>query len=93
MIDLTNPTTVTAENLDAIREMLPCDMADELAIGCEVWKCGGYNEPKRTLLRCPNGRGAWCWGGNSEWGDWSADGILTTDDGTRFGTDGNPVEV
>lgn len=35
---ITNAITVTAENIDAIRDALPTDHAAELQIGCVTWR-------------------------------------------------------
>ncbi|GAA5514755.1 hypothetical protein Dcar01_03516 [Deinococcus carri] len=82
---------VTAENIKDAREMLPLDQGTELETGCETWGILYTGGQRGQMTRWPNGRGAVCFGGDSEWGDWDGE-ILTTDDGTRYNEDGEETE-
>lgn len=82
---------VTAQNLDLLKSRTPCDIADELIPGCDVWWSHGGHGSKVTLARWPNDRGAICFGGDSVWGAWCADGFLCLDDGNIYDEHGNLV--
>ena len=72
---------VTQENLEAAHDECPTiDIRNELSPGAEYWTGRGepdeegyYNGPYPILASWPNGRGAICYGGDSNWGDWVTD--------------------
>jgi len=66
---------VTKKNIDEAKEnCCSCDQARELRPGCETW--GIIYPPgnqRGQMTRWPNGRGAVCFGCESEWGDWESE--------------------
>jgi hypothetical protein len=84
--------TITEDNLDAARELLPRDQAREVVVGCKTWAVY-YGSQRGQMTVWPSGRAAICLGGDSEWGDWDFQaGMLTTEAGVRYDDDGNEVE-
>ena len=83
-------TTVTRDNLEATRETMGAsDQREELVVGCETWPISyepGHQAGQMT--RWPNGRGAVCKGGPSDWGNWDG-GVLLLDERD----DGNCIAV
>jgi hypothetical protein len=82
-----NRDIVTAENINDIKDhMSCCDQRSELIVGCETW---GILGGQMTIW--PSGRGAYCKGGDSCYGEWSETlQVLTLDDSD---SDGNDVIV
>lgn len=84
-----SPTTVTDRNIEAVREQLPYDQANELEVGCVTW---AFEYQASTMYGVlgrmtiwPSGRGAIEFGADSFWGKWDdEDEELTTDDGAVF---------
>jgi hypothetical protein len=86
---------VTPDNLEKIRGTLPIDQRDDLKIGCIVthWDPGEVEingpdgqwngEGITTTIWPDEDRGAWCYGGNSFWGDVNGT-VLNGDDGDLF---------
>lgn len=88
----TGLTTVTAENLDEIRESMPArDQAEHLEAGCETWGVTYEGGQRGQMTRWPSGRGAVCTGGASIWGDWTATGHLLADHGTVYDRHGATI--
>lgn len=88
-------TLVTVDNLEQMMRLVPCDIADELIPGCEIWYERSNDGTIVDLARWPDGRGAICFGGNSTWGDWrgnwDGDGYLECDDGGVYDDRGNEI--
>lgn len=78
-LDDTYRNIKTAEELlDAKETCAAVDQKKELCIGCETW--GILIDGQRgQMSRWPDGRGAYCSGGDSDWGTWR-NGILYLDD-------------
>lgn len=101
--------TITAENIEQMKDQLPGDQARELAIGCRTWGVTYAGSCRGQITVWPNGRGAVCLGGDSVWGDWgnnaqllytedydeSGRSIAYTTDGEQVAldADGKPVEI
>ena len=82
-------TTITADNIDAIREQIAGDQARELEVGCKTWNIAYRGSCSGNFTVWPNGRGAVEFGGDSVWGDWCDKyQILYTDESD---SDGLPV--
>jgi hypothetical protein len=84
---------VTIDNIETISDTMAAgDQSDELCPGDETW--GIIYQPgnqRGQMTRYANGRGAVCFGGDSEWGEWD-EGILTIDNsGIRYDEDGEDV--
>ena len=79
--------TVTAQNIDEVREELPCDQAAELEIGCETWgfahSCG-----RGQITVWPNGRAAIEHGGDSVWADWDGNALTADDNDAAYDANG-----
>jgi hypothetical protein len=76
--------TVTEENIEQAREdCAAIDQRDELAVGCETWEIKTPEGQRGQMTRWPDGRGAICLGGDSQWGNFGGEGgeILFTTDG------------
>lgn len=94
---MTAITTITADNLETVRETLPNDLCEYAVIGAQTWGVSpdqgalGYG----TMLIVPDPvqpggwRGAICLGGNSSWGDWSPTEQTLTLDETN--DNGDPI--
>lgn len=76
--------TITPENIETAKEDCPpLDIRAELVPGCTYWRAEyGY------MAIWPSGRGAVCFGGDSDWGEWEQ-GYLMLDNPD---SDGNPVK-
>lgn len=74
--------TVTAENIDAVKEtMAAWDQAADLIPGCVTW--GIIYQPgnqRGQMTTWPNGRMAISCGGDSVWGDCESDGTFFLDE-------------
>lgn len=82
---------VTADNLDDAREAcIALDQRRELEPGCETWDITYAGGQSGQMTRWPNGRGAICRGGNSDWGDWAGD-TLILDSGERVNESGATI--
>ncbi len=84
---------VTICNEDLMKERVAAgDQAEELVPGCETW--GIIYQPgnqRGQMTRWPNGRGAVCFGGDSQWGDWVDDKLHIDDTGEVYDEDGELV--
>ncbi|NUB25745.1 hypothetical protein GAY30_12705 [Azospirillum brasilense] len=92
-MNLLYPTTVTAENIETVRELLPCDHAAEIEVGCETWGItyGGGQRGQITVWP-EQKRAAGCYRGDSDWGDWSEESrTITLEDGRVIDADGEEV--
>jgi hypothetical protein len=82
---------VTADNLEAAKEAcIALDQRRELEPGCETWGITYAGGQRGQMTRWPNGRGAICRGGDSDWGDWDGD-TLILDCGERVNDAGQTV--
>jgi hypothetical protein len=90
---------ITTENIDEIRNELPLDQAREVHPGdiITMWTMneGGRQKESITLwgTHGMDRRAAYYNGGNSEWGDWTARGVLEFDDGGAMNAEGQPHEI
>jgi len=67
---------VTPDNLELVRENVPAiDQAERLEPGCETWGIIYRGGQRGQMTRWPDGRGAVCWGGDSDWGEWLGDDL------------------
>jgi len=86
-------TTITPSNLAAA--LVYCfapDQARELVPGCITWGITYAGGQGGQMTEWPSGRGAVCFGGDSVWGEWTADGLLHCDDGTVYDRSGVEVD-
>lgn len=77
----------TTEELETAKTAMSVnDQRDELVIGCDTWPIT-YDPGQQggQMTRWPNGRGAICLGGDSDWGDWGDD-VLTLDNPSEDGS-------
>ena len=63
--------TITADNINAMRDTLPGDQAKEIEIGCRTWPITYGGSCRGQMTVWPTGRGAVEFGGDSIWGDWA----------------------
>lgn len=72
----------TTEALGKAKENVSClDQRDALELGCETWGITYEGGQRGQMTVWPNGRGAICTGGDSDYGDWDeADRQLTLDE-------------
>lgn len=91
MSDFLDRTEITAENIDLAKEKLPLDQRGEMKIGCFTWAfVSDDGQSGRITVWPESGRAALCTNGDSFWGDWYEDeGLLWTDDGCHYSSDGN----
>jgi hypothetical protein len=83
--------SVTKENIDDIRMLIPCDQAKYLKVGCTVWRICQEEGSICFMITFPDAlRGAVSWGGcPSKWGDWDDETQeLTLDYGGVVNTNG-----
>lgn len=82
---------VTAENLETVKsEMTALDQIKDVEPGCETWAITYEGGQRGQMTVWPKtGRGAICFGGDSEWGDWDVNArTLHLDEPD---TDGNTI--
>jgi hypothetical protein len=90
---------VTSQNIDDVRDsVVALDQRAEIVPGCETWPIlyGRFGGQRGQMTVWPaEGRGAVCWGADSQWGDWDAkrrllnldDGGVVDDNGEVIGED------
>lgn len=82
---------VDQDNIEHVKNnMSALDQAEALEPGCETWGITYDGGQRGQMTRWPNGRGAICRGGDSDWGDWDGD-ILILDCGERVNDAGETV--
>lgn len=86
-------TTVTAENIEQVREMCTaCDQAKALEPGCITWGFTGEGGQRGQMTTWPNGRAAIALGGDSLWGDYDpSNELMQVDDGCHYNRHGEEV--
>ncbi len=92
-MDTLDLTILTKNALDFARDRgtgICCDQAAELVIGCHTWAIFYAPNQRGQMTRWPGGRGAVFFGGDSDWGDWYGD-ILVTDSGVHYDMSGAEV--
>jgi len=86
-------TTITAANLETMRETVAAaaiDQAAELAPGCKTWPITYEGGQRGQMTVWPDtGRGAICQGGESAYGDWDEETRTLTLDAPD--DDGDPI--
>ena len=76
---------------DAREEVSTVDQADLLVVGCQTWGVIQADGNRGQMTIWPNGRGAVCYGGDSDWGDWDPEAETLTLDATD--DDGDVIRV
>jgi hypothetical protein len=80
---------VDQDNIEHVRDnVYALDQAEALEPGCETWGITCAGGQRGQMTRWPNGRGAICRGGDSDWGDWHGD-TLILDSGERVNESGD----